>query len=126
MAADEKDSCKEKAGLDFLLDYSKGTVWWVGEPGSAVPAVSLLSCRFPGESRVVPMLIGEIGNERLGLKISDIDGHGGVAHLGAIRPVALKFDGRGRAQGIWGNADKPRLSASEMAALDSLLKSEGR
>lgn len=133
--------------LDALLDYSKGTLWWVTNRiwaqvipefvwkrgAKSHPGLSIVTEKAQGVHDVVPMLIGTSrrhGSRRTTLTvrhISPID----TAHydfptyFSPLRPCRVEFDEFGRAEGVTVNSPKPRLDSDEMRRLDEILSSTG-
>lgn len=133
--------------LDFLLDYSKGTLWWVSNkiwnaviPGfvwkkgnESHPGLSIARRKASGLYSVVPMLIGtskrRCGRARC-LEVRNISPEGAAHHdaptyFDALRPRMLRFNEFGRADAVSKNVYKPRLDIDEFTRLDGMLAGQG-
>ena len=134
------------AAIDFLLDYSKGTLWWVHnriwneEIAGFVwkknsrhhPGLSISCKKVDGLYSTVPMLIGTSrrpsGQNVLSVRHMSPEGSAHrdrPGYFSALRPCSLRFDDFGRADGIEQNCTKPRLERDEMQKLDELLGEKG-
>lgn len=132
--------------LDFLLDYSKGTLWWVHNrlwnekiPGFVWkknskhhPGLSISREKVNGLYSTVPMLIGTSrrpsGKQVLPVRHMSPEcsaHHDKTSYFSALRPCPLRFDDFGRVDGIEQNGTKPRLERDEMQKLDELLSGKG-
>jgi hypothetical protein len=126
--------------LDFLLDYSKGTLWWVNDllwkeaddnfvvKRKGHPGLSLARRRVKSIYDVVPMLIGTTKNGGRSVAVENITepvkGSTRRTHFSVVRPYPLRFGEFGKRSGIYGNGYKPRISDSEMALLNMMLEME--
>ena len=133
--------------LDFLLDYSKGTLWWVSNkiwndviPGfvwkkgsDAHPGLSVCRDNVEGLYSKIPMLIGTSRpccSVKRCLTVRHIspecsDHYDSPSYFRVLRPYGLRFDEFGREGRIAMNATKPRLELDEARKLDEMLKWEG-
>lgn len=128
--------------LDFLLDYSKGTLWWVNDllweksvPNfvrrrKGHPGLSICRTKATGLFTMIPMLLGttkSYGKSFCVNGVSDPESGRGdkPTHFSLLRPYPLVFDEFGRVEGISRNDYKPRLTAEEGRRLDAYLKREG-
>ena len=128
--------------LDFLLDYSKGTLWWVDNDiwknvisGFVMkkgqrkhPGLSIARKKADGLFSTVPMLIGTskpaYGSRVLEVRHMSPEGsehHDAPGFFSPLRPYLLRFDEFGRADRITQNSTKPRLERDEMRRLDEIL-----
>ncbi len=128
--------------LDFLLDYSKGTLWWVHNrlwnekiPGFVWktgskhhPGLSVSRKKVNGLYSTVPMLIGASrrpsGQNVLSVRHISPEGsghHDKPGYFSTLRPCPLRFDDFGRTDGVEQNGTKPRLDPDEMERLDEML-----
>jgi len=124
--------------LDFLLDYSKGTLWWVKDqlwneaiPGFVMkrkghPGLSLARCKASGLYDLVPMAIGTTKRQGAVLSVKNISepdksNKDRITHFAVLRPCRIRFNEIGSAEGVTYNAYKPRLDRSESARLDEML-----
>jgi hypothetical protein len=128
--------------LDFLLDYSKGTLWWVNDllwkeaddnfvvKRKGHPGLSLARRRVKSIYDVVPMLIGTTKNGGRSVAVGNITetikGSTRSTHFSVVRPFPLRFGEFGKKSGIYRNDYKPRISDSEMELLNSMLEMEVR
>ena len=126
--------------LDFLLDYSKGTLWWVNDllwkeadanfvvKRKGHPGLSLARRRVKSIYDVVPMLIGTTKNGGRSVAVENITepvkGTTRRTHFSVVRPFPLRFGEFGKRSGIYRNDYKPRISDSEMVLLNSILELE--
>ena len=126
--------------LDFLLDYSKGTLWWVNDllwkeadanfvvKRKGHPGLSLARRRVKSIYDVVPMLIGTTKNGGHSVAVENITepvkGSTRRTHFSVVRPFPLRFGEFGKRSGIYRNDYKPRISDSEMVLLNSILELE--
>ena len=134
--------------LDFLLDYSKGTLWWVHndiweraiphfqipkrKSNKQHPGLSLARKKVSGLYSKIPMLIGTSRSCcRAGkcLTVWHISPEGTYHHdkpsfFSVLRPYGLRLDEFGRADRITMNAAKPRLDRDEAKQLDAILAGE--
>jgi hypothetical protein len=126
--------------LDFLLDYSKGTLWWVNDllwkeaddnfvvKRKGHPGLSLARRKAESLYDVVPMLIGTTKNGGRSVTVENITepvkGSTRRTHFSVVRPYPLRFGEFGKKSGIYGNDYKPRISDSEMALLNVMLEME--
>lgn len=129
--------------LSFLLDYSRGTLWWVHnrlwnesivgfvwkENSKHHPGLSISRKKVEGLYSTVPMLIGTsrrpFGSRVLSVRhISPEDSahYDKPSYFSVLRPYPLRFDDFGRVDGIEQNGTKPRLERDEMYRLDAFLK----
>lgn len=124
--------------LDFLLDYSKGTLWWVkdrlwkeADPRFVVkrnghPGLSVCRRHASGLYDIVPMLIGTTKKYDPCVKVKNLDDPAEAGerttHFAVLRPKRLRFNDFGSAKGIYPNDYKPRIDLDEMNQLDELLK----
>ena len=128
--------------LDFLLDYSKGTLWWVDNDiwraaiagfvlkkgNKKHPGLSIARRKAEGLFSTVPMLIGTSKPPHGGgvLKVRHMSPEW-LAHrdrpgfFAPLRPFRIRFDEFGRADRITQNIVKPRLERDEMRRLDEIL-----
>ena len=128
--------------LDFLLDYSKGTLWWVHnriwnekiagfvwkQNSKHHPGLSIARRKAEGLCSTVPMLIGRSrrSSGQNVLSVRNVSPEGSVHHdrpsyFSSLRPYPLRFDDFGRVGGIEPNGGKPRLDCDEMQRLDAML-----
>jgi len=124
--------------LDFLLDYSKGTLWWVKDrlwkeaiPGFVVkrkehPGLSLARSKASGLYDLVPMAIGTTKHQGSVLAVKNISepdktGKDRITHFMVLRPCRIRFNDFGAADGVSANSYKPRLSRVEFDKLDRML-----
>lgn len=124
--------------LDFLFDYSKGTLWWVKDrlwkeaiPGFhrkriGHPALSLSRRQLTGLYGPVPMAIGLTKAMRQGFSVKNITnptspGVDRLTHFGVLRPRRIRFNELGAADGVSPNDYKPRLDQGETRRLDKML-----
>lgn len=124
--------------LDFLLDYSKGTLWWVNDhlwedtiPGfvrkrDGHPALSLSRKRVTGLYDPVVMAIGTTKSVKGGFAVKNVSepvkiGMDRITNFHVLRPWRIRFNDFGSAEGVTANAYKPRLSRAELDRLDKLL-----
>ena len=128
--------------LDFLLDYSKGTLWWVHnrlwneklfgfvwkKNSKHHPGLSISRKKVNGLYSTVPMLLGTsrrpLGQKVLPVRHMSPEGsahHDKPGYFSALRPCPLRFNDFGHADGIEPNGTKPRLERDEMQKLDELL-----
>ena len=141
MDADER----RFAALDFLFDYSKGTLWWVDnrlwneaiagfvwKRGSkSHPGLSICRRKAEGIYDTIPMLIGtskKSFNTRA-LAVCHIDEESSShydkpTYFSPLRPCRLRFNDFGKADGVSRNEPKPRLDNDEMQRLNNILKGE--
>ena len=128
--------------LDFLLNYSKGTLWWVNDllwkeaddsfvfKRKGHPGLSLARRRVKSIYDVVPMLIGTTKNGGRSVIVVNITepvkGSTRRTHFSVVRPFPLRFGEFGKKSGIYRNDYKPRISDSEMELLNSMLEMEVR
>jgi hypothetical protein len=126
--------------LDFLLDYSKGTLWWVNDllwkeaddnfvvKRKGHPGLSLARRRVKSIYDVVPMLIGTTKNGGRSVSVENITepvkGSTRRTHFSVVRPFPLRFGEFGKRSGIYRNDYKPRISDREMVLLNSMLEVE--
>ena len=135
------DTAKRRfEALDFLLDYSKGTLWWVNDllwkevnenfvvKRKGHPGLSLARRKAESLYDVVPMLIGTTKNGGRSVTVENITepvkGSTRRTHFSVVRPYPLRFGEFGKKNGIYGNDYKPRISNSEMALLNLMLEME--
>ena len=133
------------SALDFLFDYSKGTLWWVDnhlwneaiagfvwkQGAKSHPGLSISHRKVEGIYDTIPMLIGtsrKSFNTRA-LAVYHIDKEGSShydrpTYFSPLRPCRLRFNDFGKADGVSKNEPKPRLNNDEMRRLDSILKGE--
>lgn len=133
------------AALDFLFDYSKGTLWWVNNhlwneaiagfvwkrEAKSHPGLSICRRKAEGIYDTIPMLIGTSKrsfNTRA-LAVYHIDEESSShydkpTYFAPLRPCRLRFNDFGRADGISKNIPKPRLDNEEMGRLNNILKCE--
>ena len=127
--------------LDFLLDYSKGTLWRVKDRiwDNAIkdfvwkrkehPGLSIGRRRMVSLYDTVPMLIGTTKNPGRSIPVKnfygDPESKDRITHFGVLRPGLIRFDEFGASEGVRGNSAKPRLDESEMEELDKSLEIEG-
>lgn len=128
--------------LDFLLDYSKGTLWWgsnriwndlipcfVWKKGQdSHPGLSVAIKKAKDVHDVVPMVIGtsKFRRGRRGtLAVRDVTPGVSTTFFRALRSCDVDFDEFGRADGVQMNPTKHRLEPDEMQRLDEILASEG-
>ena len=132
--------------LDFLLDYSKGTLWWVDNDlwkdvisgfvmkkgNKKHPGLSIARKRAEGLFSTVPMLIGTsrpaYGSRVLAVRHMNPEGsehHDAPGFFSPLRPFRIRFDEFGRADRITQNSVKPRLERDEMRRLDEILSGKG-
>ena len=128
--------------LDFLLDYSKGTLWWVNnriwnekisdfvwkKNSKHHPGLSISRKQVEGLYSMVPMLIGTSrrpsGSMVLAVRhMSPMDSKhfDRPGYFSVLRPYPLRFNDFGCADGIEQNGTKPRLEPDEMRQLDEIL-----
>ena len=126
--------------LDFLLNYSKGTLWWVNDllwkeaddnfvvKRKGHPGLSLARRKAESLYDVVPMLIGTTKNGGRSVTVENITepvkGSTRRTHFSVVRPYSRRFGEFGKKSGIYGNGYKPRISDSEMALLNMMLEME--
>ena len=130
------------SALDFLLDYSKGTLWWVHnrlwnekipdfvwkKRSKHHPGLSISRKKVNGLYSTVPMLMGtsrrSSGQKVLSVRHMSPEGskhHDKPSYFSTLRPCPLRFDDFGRVDGIEQNGTKPRLERDEMQRLNELL-----
>ena len=128
--------------LDFLLDYSKGSLWWVHnriwnekipdfiwkKNSKHHPGLSIARKKTTGLYSMIPMLIGTSrnpsGQNVLSVRHLSPEGsahHDRPSYFPVLRPYPLRFNDFGCADGITQNATKSRLERDEMQRLDVLL-----
>ena len=128
--------------LDFLLDYSKGTLWWVNnriwnekisgfvwkKKSNNHPGLSITRKKVEGLYSTVPMLIGtsrcSAGSSVLSVRHMNPEGsarHDKPGYFSTLRPYPLRLDDFGHADGILQNCTKSRLERDEMQRLGELL-----
>lgn len=124
--------------LDFLYDYSKGTLWWVSDdvwkkviPGFVVkrkghPGLSLSRGKSEGLHDLIQMAIGLSKEVKGGFEVKNVSAPGpsgkpSVTNFVILRPCRVRFNDFGSAEGVAPNAYKPRLNLSESARLDKML-----
>lgn len=133
------------AALDFLFDYSKGTLWWVDnrlwnkaiagfvwKRGSkSHPGLSICRRKAEGIYDTIPMLMGtskkSFSTKALGVYHIDDEGsshYDKPTYFSPLRPCRLRFNDFGKADGVRRNEPKPRLNNDEMRRLDNILKGE--
>ena len=133
------------SALDFLLDYSKGTLWWVNNRlwNEAIagfvwkrntkshPGLSIARKRANGLYDTIPMLIGTSRRSfcSRSLVVCHIDEEGSShydkpTYFAPLRPCRLRFNDFGRSEGVTQNAPKPRLDDEEMSRLNNILRGE--
>ena len=131
--------------LDFLLDYSKGTLWWVDDRlwneaiarfvwkrnGKSHPGLSISGRKANGLYDVIPMLIGttKAYYGMRNLEVWHVENENAKhydkpTHFAPLRPCRLRFNEFGRADGITMNAAKPRIDRDEARQLDAILAGE--
>lgn len=130
--------------LDFLLDYSKGTLWWVKDrvwkeaddsfvvKRKGHPGLSICNQKMRGLHSIVPMLVGTSAkhNGHGNVVVKDVfppelRNQNNTTYFSVYRPKSIRFDEFGSSKGIVANADKPRITVAEERQLDSFLKSIG-
>ena len=128
--------------LDFLLDYSKGTIWWVKDrlweqvvPGfvrkrEGHPGLSICRRRAEGLFSVIPLLLGTTRPPRECFVVEGVtESPAGEpprrSCFSLLRPFPLRFGEFGDADGISMNAYKPRLTPGEESRLDGFLRKKG-
>lgn len=133
--------------LGALLDYSKGTLWWVSnriwneviegfvwkKGNDSHPGLSIAQKKAEAVHDVIPMLIGTSrrrGGRRTTLAVGHISPKGtphwdSPTFFSPLRPCRVDFDEFGRADGVHENSAKRRLEPDEMQRLDEILASKG-
>lgn len=128
--------------LDTLLDYSKGTLWWVHnrlwkeqfagfvwkKNCDFHPGLSICRRDVEGIYNTVPMLLGTSkrphGSKALSVRHMSPEGashHDRPGYFSVLRPCPLRLDYFGRKDTITQNVTKPRLESDEMRVLDKML-----
>lgn len=128
--------------LGFLLDYSKGTLWWVNNDiweqvipdfvrkkgNKKHPGLSLAREKVEGLYSTIPMLIGTSRRKtgRMVLVVRNMSpevspDHDKLSYFTVLRPCPLRFDDFGRVNRIEQNGAKLRLDRDEMQRLDEIL-----
>ena len=128
--------------LDTLLDYSKGTLWWVHnrlwkeqfagfvwkKNSDFHPGLSICRRDVEGIYNTVPMLLGTSkrphGSNALSVSHMSPEGashHDRPGYFRVLRPCPLRLDYFGRKDTITQNVTKPRLESDEMRVLDKML-----
>lgn len=134
--------------LDFLLDYSKGTLWWVHndiwakeipdfqmpkrKSNKKHPGLSLARKKVSGLYSKIPMLIGSSRSCCRAAKCLTVwhmspEGsphYDKPGYFSVLRPCGLRFNEFGRADRITMNVVKPRLDRDEAKRLDEMLAGE--
>lgn len=123
--------------LDFLLDYSKGTLWRVKDRvwNDVVKGFVMKRKEHPGLSigreRVssiydtIPMLIGT--SKRSGKCFivknfyNDSKSKDKLTYFNVLRPYSIRFNEFGVSSGVSINAEKPKLTPEEVSRLNSFL-----
>lgn len=129
--------------LDFLLDYSKGTLWWVNnrlwnkviphfvwkKKCTHHPGLSIAREKADGVYSAVPMLIGTSrklsGNDVLVVTNINKEENSCINRLGyfsTLRSHCINIDEFGRSNIVIQNKAKTRLTQDEMMKLNELLK----
>ena len=123
--------------LDCLLDYSRGTLWWVkdwlwkeADPNFVVkrrghPGLSISNRKAEGLYDYIPMAIGTTKCLRYCVAVknmTDPEENGDrVTHFSVLRPMRLRFDDFGSSEGVHMNEYKPRIDHAEMSELIEML-----
>ena len=124
--------------LDFLLDYSRGTLWWVkdrlwkeSDPDFVIkrrghPGLSISNRKVEGLYDCVPMAIGTTKRPHNCVVVKNItdpeEGGDRVTYFSVLRPMRLRFDDFGSSEGVHVNEYKPRIDHAEMVELNEMLK----
>ena len=124
--------------LEFLLDYSRGTLWWVKDrlwkevnPDFVVkrrghPGLSISNRKAGSLYDYIPMAIGTTKRPQhcvVVKNMTDPEECGErVTHFAVLRPMRLRFDDFGSSEGVFMNEYKPRIDSAEMKSLDEMLK----
>ena len=123
--------------LEALLDYSRGTLWWVRDHlwSEAIPnfvqkrwghpGLSLARKKVEGLYSMIPMAIGTSIRYGRALAVSGLSEegvHDAPTYFAVLRPHRLRFDNFGSADGIIRNQIKPRLTSDEFRRLDGFLE----
>ena len=127
--------------LDFLLDYSKGTLWRVKDciwdkaiKGFVVkrkehPGLSIGCRRMASLYDTVPMLIGTTKNSGMSVPVKnfygDPESKDRITHFGVLRPYPIRFNEFGASESVVSNSAKPRIEDIEMKDLNRILKVVG-
>ena len=136
----EKEERKFLA-LDFLLDYSKGTLWRVKDHiwDKAIkgfvwkrkehPGLSIATSHAGFLCDTIPMLIGTTKNPGRSVCVrnfyADSESKNRITYFGVLRPGLIRFNEFGTSKSVIMNSAKARLDESEMEDLDKRLKIEG-
>lgn len=124
--------------LDFLYDYSKGTLWWVKDrlwneaiPNFVLkrkghPGLSLSRQKLEGLYDPVMMAIGLTKTVKGGFAVRNITepvqgSQPRMTHFDVLRPCRIRFNEFGAANGVSRNDYKPRLDRNELKRLNKLL-----
>ena len=128
--------------IDALLDYSKGTLWWVHnrlwnenirgfvwKKNSVFhPGLSICQEKSEGLYTTIPMILGTSrklnGSSVLTVVHMSPEGaahHDKPGYFSVLRPCPLRINDFGRKNTITQNAVKPHLDRSEMRKLDEIL-----
>ena len=129
------------SALDFLLDYSKGTLWRVKDhiwdrvikgfvwKRKEHPGLSIATCRAGFLYDTIPMLIGTTKNHGRSVRVKNFydnpESKDRITYFSALRPALIRFNEFGSSKSVMMNLAKPRLDESEMKELDKRLKIEG-
>lgn len=124
--------------LDFLLDYSKGTLWRVKDQiwDKVIEGFVMKRKEHPGLSigrekvaslyDIIPMLIGTSKRHGKSLMVRDFyedsASSGKVTYFSVLRPYPIRFSEFGSSERVIQNSAKPRLDDNEMKQLDYMLK----
>ena len=128
--------------LDMLLDYSKGTLWWVHNRlwqeqiagfkwkrnSDFHPGLSICRQGVEGVYSTIPVLLGTSkrpqGRNVLSVRHMSPEWsqhHDRPGYFRVLRPYPLRLDHFGRKDAITQNVTKPRLERDEMRILDKML-----
>ena len=124
--------------LDCLLDYSRGTLWWVKDrlwkeaaSGFVIkrrghPGLSISNRKAEGLYDYIPMAIGTTRRPRHCVVVRNMtdpkeEGEH-VTHFSVLRPMRLRFNDFGSSESIHMNEYKPRVDNAEMHELNEMLK----
>lgn len=124
--------------LDVLLDYSKGTLWWVKDriwdevipefkkKRQGHPGLSISRRRAQSLYDVVPMLIGTSKYPGRSVKVSNLrnpeEAGERTTYFSVLRPYPIRFNEFGSSEGVCANSHKPRIDKCEAQQLDVFLR----
>lgn len=123
--------------LDFLFDYSKGTLWRVKDrvwkeviPNFVVkrkehPGLSIGRKRVSSIYDTIPMLIGTSKKSGRSFIVKNFynnsESKDKVTHFNVLRPYSIRFNEFGVAKGVSVNTEKPRLTPEGVRQLNLFL-----